>query len=259
MAGRPASACARELDGTVRPARVLAAFPMAAYVAVGDRHDGVVALVRPDALRLPNAVRLPATLPDLRSLVQPGDVGETGPGSLRVGDLDVILGDAWQPLSVRRCPDPAPTPGELSLLRAEPALRTRARDLAAALVAGDRGPLRDIVGSGPGLTPTGDDVVCGVALVLRAVGAVDPDDLTEALVEAGTRTTSLSASLLRCAAQGLGVPQIVSLVDELLDPTRGLAPDTVSGVHAIGHSSGRDHCAGIAGAADLISPTGRER
>jgi len=82
-----------------------------------------------------------------------------------------------------------------------------AGDLAHAVPAAER-----IVGLGPGLTPSGDDVIAGLLLSLRLLGeatsggsrAVWLADWLGAAVttDAETRTTSLSASLLHCAAAG---------------------------------------------------------
>jgi hypothetical protein len=52
-----------------------------------------------------------------------------------------------------------------------------------------------LVGVGPGLTPAGDDVLAGFALVRRAMGLDPPAvDLS--------RTTSISQAMLRCALDG---------------------------------------------------------
>ncbi|GAB3704420.1 oxamate carbamoyltransferase subunit AllH family protein [Mariniluteicoccus flavus] len=262
---------------------VVAAFPTAAYLKVGDAHDDVLALLRPDALQIPGGVRLEATAPDLRTLLAPGDVGTVDRDRVRVGGLEVAVTGTWKSARVRRHVLAASgnstnvlrasgspshvlraSASETRSLRPEPALRAEARDLAAALTEGRTDGLDALIGRGTGLTPSGDDAVCGVALALVATDAVDPDWLARELASRATRTTSLSARLLACAAQGYAVPQVVALVDELLDPCVHTDPGPpidppvrlaarVRAVHAIGHSSGRDLCAGIAGAVDHLS------
>src|SRR5262249_58187285 len=71
------------------------------------------------------------------------------------------------------------------------------------------------LGRGPGLTPQGDDVLAGYLAGAAAYG-IAADDV-RALVdsEAATRTTTLSAALLRHAAVGEAIPQVGGLLDAL--------------------------------------------
>ena len=111
-----------------------------------------------------------------------------------------------------------------------------------------------MVGAGAGLTPSGDDALCAVLLVLRGVGADGAHTLVRAAVSAAAhRTTSLSASLLHAAAEGYAVPAVADLVRAVLcdDPAAG--GPALAAVLAIGHSSGRDLVAGIAGALHVLA------
>ena len=74
------------------------------------------------------------------------------------------------------------------------------------------------------------------------------------------RTTSLSAALLAAAHRGYAVPEVVRLVDAVLDAVldvhaegndalRAALPDVL----AIGHSSGRDLVAGVVGGLTALS------
>ncbi|MGD7733088.1 DUF2877 domain-containing protein [Propionibacteriaceae bacterium G57] len=251
--------------------RVLAVFEHAAYLLFDHRHDAVVALLRPGALQLPIGVRLPGHTPDLRHLVDVGAVGEVAAGRLRIGALDVGLSGRHRPIGVRvRVTGVVPARGIAARLGADPVLRARARQLAAAITAQQlqrelRGApdhraaheqLAALIGWGRGLTPSGDDLVCGVLLALVAAGRLRTDEAEGLLANQLHRTTSLSARLLRCAAAGLGVPQVVRLVDASFDASFDVATPgaaTIAAVHAIGHSSGRDLCAGLAGALDHLS------
>jgi hypothetical protein len=96
------------------------------------------------------------------------------------------------------------------------------------------------LGRGDGLTPYGDDVLCGWLAVHRAAGvATDPVD---AEVRAGfDRTTMLSATLLDCALHGEVIPEFAAYVASL-GTSRG-AP-AVAALTQVGHSSGRGLLAG---------------
>jgi hypothetical protein len=114
--------------------------------------------------------------------------------------------------------------------------------------------VRELVGAGAGLTPSGDDALCAVLLVLRGVGADGAHTLVrDAISAAAHRTTSLSASLLHAAAEGYAVPAVTDLVRAVLcdDPAAG--GPALAAVLAIGHTSGRDLVAGIAGALHVLA------
>jgi len=77
------------------------------------------------------------------------------------------------------------------------------------------------LGLGPGLTPSDDDVVMGFLLTLnRYVNVVETLHATslqtinsQITTEARTRTTTLSANLIECAAQGLADERLIRVVD----------------------------------------------
>lgn len=253
--GSVSAECAADLAEGSRW-RAIAVFGSAAYLCCDQRHDAVVALARPDALQLPNSVRIGAG-DDLREVLQPGDEGLVRAGSLRIGALDVRLAGRHRPAGVRPQPGHAVHPDDLAALQAKPGLRSRARAVAAALDAGEPDALADVVGWGRGLTPAGDDLVCGVLLAFVGAGHWAAGAAGDLVARHGLRTTSLSARMLSCAARGLAVPAVVDLVDALLAPDRRPDRQQFAAVHAIGHSSGRDLCAGLAGAIDHLH--GREQ
>jgi hypothetical protein len=113
---------------------------------------------------------------------------------------------------------------------------------------------RQLLGAGQGLTPSGDDVLCAVLLVLCAVGDPAPTALLGAAVQGRwTATTSLSASLLDAARRGYAVPAVAALVDCGLRGDVVGARVALSSTLAIGHSSGHDLVAGLAGSLRAIT------
>jgi hypothetical protein len=101
------------------------------------------------------------------------------------------------------------------------------------------GPLRKdveaLVGAGDGLTPYGDDVLCGWLAVHRAAGHAT-DDVDAEIRERMSRTTSLSAALLDCAMHGEVIPEFAAFVAALGGPDEAAATATL---RAVGHTSGR--------------------
>jgi hypothetical protein len=91
------------------------------------------------------------------------------------------------------------------------------------------------IGRGDGLTPYGDDVLCGWLAIHRAAG-LDTPSADAAVRAALDRTTLLSATLLDCALHGEVVPEFAAYVAALGTDREQQATDTLA---RIGHSSGR--------------------
>jgi hypothetical protein len=97
------------------------------------------------------------------------------------------------------------------------------------------------IGHGEGLTPLGDDVVCGWLALHRAAGVATHavDDAVRRLLD---RTTALSASLLDCALHG-------EVADLVADHLRALGgpheADTRHRLIRLGHTSGGGLAHGI--------------
>ncbi|MCW2851851.1 MAG: hypothetical protein JWM84_1515 [Nocardioides sp.] len=68
-----------------------------------------------------------------------------------------------------------------------------------------------LVGSGAGLTPYGDDVLCGYLAAHRAAGR-PTDELDKQVTRLLPRTTVLSATLLECAMRGEVLPEVADLL-----------------------------------------------
>lgn len=100
--------------------------------------------------------------------------------------------------------------------------------------------VRALVGAGEGLTPYGDDQLCGWLAVHRAAGIATPE--VDAAVRAmAYRTTLLSATLLDCALHGEVLPEFGAWLRVVGTPAeRGRA----AALAAIGHTSGRGLLAG---------------
>jgi hypothetical protein len=115
-----------------------------------------------------------------------------------------------------------------------------------------------LLGRGPGLTPTGDDVLAGALVCLNALGAPAATVLGQAVLAAApSATTTVSAALLRHAARGECVPQLADLLDAVgadsvravggagphgrvggTDPAAGALPRTTGALLAVGNCSG---------------------
>jgi len=118
---------------------------------------------------------------------------------------------------------------------------------------------RALLGRGPGLTPEGDDLLCGVLAALHAFGpaAGVPDRALRGLAgalrpdRAEGRTTSLSATLLGLAVDGHALEPVLGVVRPEGDASsRGR---TLGRLLEIGGSTGRAIAAGLhRGAAALL-------
>ncbi|MFH8250631.1 DUF2877 domain-containing protein [Microbacterium sp. B2969] len=137
------------------------------------------------------------------------------------------------------------------------AVAARLRDGVGAIVrgelAGDAQTLgsgiRALLGLGPGLTPSGDDVLAGLALVATRPGsrvAVYLPALERALERRGATTTLVSRAMLRAALAGRARHSVMRLLLRLSAPADGAAlHDAARAVAAIGHTSGIDLITGI--------------
>ncbi|HEX6469280.1 MAG TPA: DUF2877 domain-containing protein [Streptosporangiaceae bacterium] len=272
VAGAASLALRRLLDGPRHPARLIAVFPSAVYLEVRVAAEPrVVAVVSADAVRLPNSIVV-ATNSRLQPFgpVHDGDEAVIGDGLI---EIMAPNGSPRLRVRVRRWWDPSPVLGPISAARLahgaitleaamDPARfglsghpgpelladRCAAGDLAHAVDAAER-----IVGLGPGLTPSGDDVLAGLLLSLRLLGGAVPgggaavwlaDWLGAAVTaHADTRTTSLAASLLHCAAHGEAAAEVAAVLHGIAgqEPVR----PAVRRLLNAGHTSGADLAWGL--------------
>jgi hypothetical protein len=102
----------------------------------------------------------------------------------------------------------------------------------------------DLLGLGPGLTPSGDDLLCGALIALQAIGRGDAArDLYAAIVSATpASTSSLAWASLMAAAGGQGPEPLHALVVALLE-NRKIGRE-LEDISRVGHTSGWDALAG---------------
>jgi hypothetical protein len=98
-----------------------------------------------------------------------------------------------------------------------------------------------LVGQGDGLTPYGDDVLCGWLALHRALGVTTPA-VDDAVRRALPRTTTLSATLLECALAGEVADAVGAYLRALATPAE---PAARAALEMLGHSSGRGLASGI--------------
>ncbi len=112
-----------------------------------------------------------------------------------------------------------------------------------------------LIGLGPGLTPSGDDLVGGAMIALRALGRLGIASRLAAwaLPLARQRTGAISAAHLACAASGEGSSALHDLIAALLTPGAPGLAEALTALAAIGHSSGWDALAGVALAASDVA------
>lgn len=121
----------------------------------------------------------------------------------------------------------------------EPLAVGRVVDVAAPRINASGGPgsidAADLVGRGDGLTPYGDDVLCGWLAVHRAARVATPE--VDATVRAlAPTTTLLSATLLECAMHGEVIPEVAAWLAAL--GTDDEEPRAAV-LAQVGHTSGR--------------------
>jgi hypothetical protein len=253
---------AEVLHGAPVDALVVASGRAAAYLTHPARGgDRVVAVVSRRAtcpasgLVLPDG-RSPADLLPVGARVRVGD------GALQAPTHRLVVGRWFLPAAAPRRGSPDPdalaaartalaqqrVPAEVALARRDGA---RAAD---ELVRGDDDRAAELLvgllGRGPGLTPTGDDVVAGVLLASRSV--LEPERLERVArtVLAGARlaTTVVSRGMLADAAAGWCPDVVARGVAGLLTPRPAGSGTAVADLLRVGHTSGGDLLSGAAGA-----------
>lgn len=233
--------------GPARAGTVLAASEVASYVSIDEV---LLGLLTPAAVRLPIGV-----------CVTGGELPARG-DDVRIGDGVVAAGEhTWRPA---RWWDPHPHLDVDALLRnsdilfgvvcAEPDASfgmplADAFVVAASLARGDADPAIGVLGFGPGLTPTGDDIVAGAFAVLALAGRLDDAVRDTVHTLARSRTTALSAALVAAAGRGEMIPQAARLLTSVAaGEPRDRVASTARALFAVGSTSGHDLAAGMAGA-----------
>jgi len=207
------------------PVRVLHRGPHALYLALApSRGSGdpgwCVGVVDAVATQVPCALRTPS----LASI--PGEVASVHDGVLHVDGVALRVG------RVLDVTVPSIAGGRAGGPRTDVRVETP-QGAPEAWVA-------ELVGAGRGLTPYGDDVLCGWLAIHRAAGVPTPaaDAAVRSLLH---RTTLLSATLLDCALHGEVLPEFAAWVGALGAPAE---PAATAALEAVGHTSGRGLLAG---------------
>lgn len=102
-----------------------------------------------------------------------------------------------------------------------------------------------LVGFGRGLTPSGDDFLCGFLAATRACGSTLAGEIAAAIEAATPLTTEISASYLRFAVRGFHEAALADLVRSI---ARDDGASSVSALRELcerGHSSGADVATGL--------------
>lgn len=261
-------ATAAMLAGPPRSGTVVHSGADAAYLHLAD--GGCLAVLGAGARAVPCGLRTSLPTVDLPH----GTVGTVGSDALWIAGLEVRVGrrvDAGVPAL------PVAAPHRVALVAEHPSVRAVAAELPdtalGALRAGDPACVVDLLGRGSGLTPVGDDVLCGYLATAVAAGTTAATTAIAARVAqlAHRRTTALSAQLLACATAGEVLPEFAALVRRLSDPGSGPRADPGSGPRAdpgdgqnpdaalaalvaVGHSSGAGLALGL-----TLAPTHRGR
>lgn len=181
------------------------------------------------------------------------DVGDpvwAGEGRLRFGDADVVVSRMIDASAPKLTPMPGLGARLAHAVPMEVVTDELPEDALDALRAADPDAVLPLLGRGGGLTPLGDDVLCGWLATALATGR-DVHQMTDQVTKnARTRTTLLSATLLDCAARGEVIPQFRALLHALAAGEDPAAP--VADLVRVGHTSGVGLAAGCLLA---LSPT----
>jgi len=107
-------------------------------------------------------------------------------------------------------------------------------------------PVDALIGLGGGLTPSGDDFLCGIMVALHYFGRKDlAGQVADAVLPRAARDTSLiSAAYLRCAANGEASIVLFDALACLLDADAVRLGQCLDAVGRVGHTSGWDCLAG---------------
>lgn len=197
-----------------------------------DLHGWCVGVVGSRAAALPNALR--TRKPDLADL--PAGPAYVRHGVLHLAGTSMVTG-RLEDVSAPRLGPVRPSCNTAGSATAQVTPPAAVAELVAA--AGLRGPLVPadvvrLVGRGEGLTPLGDDLLCGWIALHRAAQVAIPE-FGAAVRAAAHRTTLLSATLLDCALHGEVLPEFASYIAAIGTAREQEAAATLS---RIGHTSG---------------------
>jgi hypothetical protein len=164
--------------------------------------------------------------------------------------LDALQARAAADLRVAPLFDGAPACGAMSE-RLTRAARDLGEGVRAGSLEGARAAAARLVGLGPGLTPAGDDFLCGFVVAARCRAAARPARAPLLARFAGAlgglldRTTDLSAAFLGDAIAGRAFRPLAALAEACAGAPGSDVNGAILRLAAIGHSSGLDAATGF--------------
>lgn len=254
--GAASTAIRAVLTGAPQAAHWIGAVDAALYLTTTGPRPTVFAILSTDAVRLPCGLVLASTRAELplTTIAPARDMADrdhpvVGSGGIRWagpdGPVTVVAARQWAPLRARTgAPGPAAV-AELRSLLAPCELGLEQDRLDRLAARADPTAVAGLLGCGPGLTPSGDDVLAGYLFAARAFGL--GAELVGAAVTARApqATAALSAQLLRHAGRGEAISEVVELTNALTVVPNARAAtvmDRLAGVAAallrVGHTSG---------------------
>ncbi|WP_338748915.1 DUF2877 domain-containing protein [Janibacter alittae] len=240
-------------------ATVVHAGPDALYLALDS---DVLAITTRAAVQVPCALR--TTLSTTADLSASGEVPPVGTAipivarRVHLSGATVRIGRTIDTTAPRIDPATAPAMAErLSAALGPGHARARAELPEAGLgllEAAEPDAVVALLGRGSGLTPVGDDVLCGWLATMVAASYPGVAPVAERVIDlADHRTTALSATLLRRSVHAEVVPQFGQLLTALAHPSTNPA-ESLASVTRIGHTSGDGLVLGLALALAHLAP-----
>ena len=223
--------------------RVLAWFPKACYV---EGPGGLVTLVGAGVPDGPLYLALEKDLPRFEA----GAPAALSPAAVALPGCAVDAGDAAPWRGALSDPDriraAAESVANAAAEAAGDALLPRAGFEAHPLV--ERGDLEGaaavLAGLGPGLTPSGDDVLGGVLFARRALAGPE-EEVRLAAAAAGVRTNAIARAFLRWAARGQALSPVHDLMEAAVRGDPDAAGTAARALAKVGESSGADFALGL--------------
>ncbi len=143
---------------------------------------------------------------------------------------------------------------------AQPRVERLCRWLAARMLGPTpRPPPVELLGLGPGLTPSGDDLLCGALVALHAIGQIDTAHELEVAIAgaAPAATCPLSVAFLKAAVEGLGAEPLHATIAAALEGRHATLARPIEALGRTGHTSGWDALAGAVLVLRAFRTTGR--
>lgn len=239
-----------------RDGRVMASFARACYV---EFPAGLVALVAPDVMPGPIHLVLDGAPPaDTRGTrVSMTGTALEGPGwSVDTRGVAPWIGTFPEPTALvagaRIAFEEGRSIAARSALKTSPLLERADRGHAALLEADLDEMVLALGGLGPGLTPAGDDALCGILLVLRCVlGA--RFEAYAARVAQSVDTTAPSRAFLSWAGRGQALAPAHDLLSAAAEGDPAAAAAACEALGSVGDTSGPDFILGLVWGLEAVS------